>query len=250
MKKGTDLFFDIFLNRLYSPVMPRQSRIILSNYPHHIIQRGHNRQVVFAGDDDYLFYLDNLREWKTKLGCKVYAYCLMSNHIHLVVDPGNKAENLSLLMKRVAGRQTRHINKIKKRSGSLWEGRFKSSPICTNEYLHACCRYVELNPVRAGMVAEPWQYPWSSCPAKTGQKDLAWLDADPFYMSLGVAASERAEKYKIWLGETIPENEWRLIREATQRGQLTADQKIAQDISEKLGRRLELRGPGRPRKHE
>jgi putative transposase len=230
--------------------MPRQSRIILSNCPHHIIQRGHNRQVVFAGDEDYSFYLDNLQEWKSKLGCKVYAYCLMTNHVHLVVDPGNKAENLSLLMKRIAGRQTRYVNKIEKRSGSLWEGRFKSSPINADEYLLACCRYVELNPVRAGMVEEPWQYPWSSCPAKTGEKELSWLDTDLFYMGLGNTSGERTERYKMWLDESIPENEWKLIREATQRGQLTADRKFERDISEKLGRRLESRGPGRPRKCE
>lgn len=125
--------------------MPRRARIVLPNCPHHVIQRGHNRQVVFASDDDYLFYLDTLQEWKTALGCKVYAYCLMTNHIHLVIDPGDEPENLALLMKRVAGRQTRFVNKMEKRSGSLWEGRYKSSPINANEFLLACCRYVELN---------------------------------------------------------------------------------------------------------
>ena len=229
--------------------MPRHARLILSNCPHHVIQRGHNRQVVFAGDDDYLYYLDTLQKWKVKLGCKVYAYCLMTNHVHLVIDPGHQGENLSLLMKRIAGRQTRYVNKMEKRSGSLWEGRFKSSPINANEYLLACCRYVELNPVRAGMVEEPWQYRWSSCPAKTMNKVLPWLDLDPFYMSLGNTPEKRAEGYKTWLRETIPGNEWKLIREATQRGQLTADRKFEREISEKIGRRLESRGPGRPKKN-
>ncbi len=229
--------------------MPRHARLILSNCPHHIVQRGHNRQAVFAGNDDYLYYLDTLQEWKAKLGCKVYAYCLMTNHVHLVIDSGNQAENLSLLMKRIAGRQTRYVNKMETRSGTLWEGRFKSSPINANEYLLACCRYVELNPVRAGMVEEPWQYSWSSCPAKTRNKELPWLDLDPFYMSLGDTAEKRAEAYKTWLRETIPENEWKLIREAAQRGQLTADRKFEREISEKLGRRLESRGPGRPKKN-
>jgi len=228
--------------------MPRHARLVLNNCPHHIIQRGHNRQVVFAGDDDFFRYLDTLQEWKSKLGCKVYAYCLMTNHVHLIIDPGDHTENLSLLMKRLAGRQTRYVNKMEKRSGSLWEGRYKSSPINANDYLLACCRYVELNPVRAGMAEEPWQYPWSSCPAKTRGKELPWLDLDPFYMSLGHTAEERAEGYKTWLRETIPEQEWKLIREATQRGQLTADRKFEREISEKLGLRLEMRGPGRPKK--
>jgi putative transposase len=228
--------------------MPRHARIVLPNCPHHIIQRGHNRQAVFAGDDDFLYYLDTLQEWKTKLECKVHAYCLMTNHVHLVIDPGDDPENLGLLMKRVAGRQTRYVNKLEDRSGSLWEGRYKSSPINANEYLLACCRYVEMNPVRAGMVDDPGRYTWSSCPVKVGLKKQPWLDLDPFYLSLADRPSRRAEKYRQWLKETIPETEWKLIREAVQRGQLTADKRFEKEISKKLGRRVELRGPGRPRK--
>ena len=160
--------------------MPRQSRIVLPYCPHHIIQRGHNRQVVFTGDEDYLYYLDNLREWKTELGCKVYAYCLMTNHVHLILDPGENVENLGLLMKRIDGRQTRYVNTLENRSGSLWEGRYKSSPIHAGEYLLACCRYIELNPLRAGMVEEPEQYRWSSCSSKTGGKNVPWLDYRSF----------------------------------------------------------------------
>ena len=85
-------------------IIPRQSRYVLANCPHHIIQRGHNRQLVFACDEDYLYYLGNLQEWKDKLKCNVYAYCLMSNHVHLVVDPGDDSGNLTRLMKRVGGR--------------------------------------------------------------------------------------------------------------------------------------------------
>lgn len=228
--------------------MPRRARLVLANCPHHVIQRGHNRQVVFAGDDDYHYYLHTLQEWKTALGCKVYAYCLMSNHVHLVIDPGDEPANLGLLMKRVAGRQTRFVNRRQQRSGSLWEGRYKSSPINADEYLLACCRYVELNPLRAAMVTDPAHYRWSSCPAKVGRTPQPWLDLDPFYLSLGRSARERAEKYATWLRATVPDTEWRLIREATQRGQLTANGPFAREISEKLGRRLELRGPGRPRK--
>ena len=227
--------------------MPRQSRFVLPNYPHHIIQRGHNRQAVFAEDDDYLYYLDTLQQWKAQLGCKVYAYCLMTNHVHLVIDPGDDREHLSLLMKRLAGRQTRYVNAMKQRSGSLWEGRFKSSPVQADAYLQACCRYVELNPMRAGMVDDPASYRWSSCPAKVGRIKQSWLDLDPFYLSLGKSVAQRAEKYAIWLREAIPEEEWRIIRESTQRGQLTAHDRFAEELSEKYGRCLAQRGPGRPR---
>lgn len=135
--------------------MPRTSRIVIAGYPHHIIQRGHNRQPVFVADKDFLYYLENLREWKDAYGCRIYAYCLMTNHVHLIIDPGEDERNLASLMKRVAGRHTRYVNRLERRTGSLWEGRFKSSPVSTDQYLLACCRYVELNPVRTGIVADP-----------------------------------------------------------------------------------------------
>ncbi|MHB1349285.1 MAG: transposase [Desulfobulbaceae bacterium] len=230
--------------------MPRQARLLLANCPHHIIQRGHNRQVIFAGDDDYLYYLDALKDWKARLGCKLYSYCLMTNHVHLVLDPGDQPENISLLMKRLAGRQARHVNRLEGRTGALWEGRYKSSPIQADRYLLACCRYVELNPLRAGMTDDPASYRWSSCPAKTGRVQGNWLDFDPFYLGLAATPEERALRYREWLQQTVPEGEWKLIREATQRGQLAGNGKFVDEISTKLGRRLDPRGPGRPRMEE
>lgn len=227
--------------------MPRQARIVLPSHPHHIIQRGHNRQVIFTCDDDYSYYLENLREWKNKLGCKVYAYCLMTNHVHLIVDPGSKPENIALLMKRVAGRQTRYVNRLEKRSGTLWEGRYKSSPIDADEYLLACCRYVELNPLRAGMVVDPEAYPWSSCSAKTGLAELSWLDMDPFYLGLGIIPKERQQNYRDWLQQTVSDSEWRLIREAIQQGRLTGQSRFIDEVSLKLGKRVDIRKPGRPK---
>jgi len=228
--------------------MPRTARIVINSYPHHIIQRGHNRQVVFASDEDYLYYLDNLREWKAKLGCKVYAYCLMTNHVHLVIDPGEDEKSLALLMKRVAGRQTRYANKIEKRTGTLWEGRYKSSTISTNEYLLACCRYVELNPVRAGMVPDPGEYRWSSYNAKIDIEKAGWLDTDPCYLAFGRTSSKRADKYRKWVKEEIADSELELIRKCVQRGQLTGSRRFVDEIEQKIERRIEFRGQGRPRK--
>ena len=228
--------------------MPRQSRYVLANCSHHIIQRGHNRQLVFSSDEDYLYYLEKLQEWKNKLKCKIYAYCLMSNHVYLVVDPGDNNENLAQLMKRVGGRQTRYINKKEKRTGSLWEGRYKSSPIQSNRYLLACCRYVELNPVRAKMVEFPWEYRWSSCAVKVGKQKQSWLDQDPFYLSLGETEESREIGYKDWLLKSIPDEELMLIRDAAQRGQLTGDKNFIDEVVEKSGLRIMFRGPGRPRK--
>jgi len=228
--------------------MPRSARIVITGYPHHVIQRGHNRQAVFISEEDYLYYLDNLREWKEELGCKVYAYCLMTNHVHLIVDPGEDERNLAQLMKRVAGRQTRYVNKLEKRTGSLWEGRYKSSTISTNEYLLSCCRYVELNPVRAGIVADPKDYHWSSYGSKTGIRKEDWLDFDPCYMGLAGNQKKRAERYAEWVKRTIPEGEWELIRQSLQRGQLTGSSRFVEEIEHKIEKRVEFRGQGRPRK--
>jgi len=228
--------------------MPRTARLIVPNYPHHIIQRGHNRQVVFASDEDYLYYLDNLKEWKQKLGCKVYAFCLMTNHVHLIIDPGTNADSLAQLMKRVAGRQTRYINKLEKRTGSLWEGRYKSSPINTNEYLLACCRYVELNPVRAGLVVDPLEYSWSSYASRIGANKLGWLDVDPCYLGLADSDVKREALYTEWVNGVLPDGELDHIRQSLQRGQLTGSTRFVDEIEQMIERRVENRGQGRPRK--
>ena len=228
--------------------MPRSSRIVLPNTPHHIVQRGHNRQTVFAGAEDFNFYRKNLAFYKREFGCKIYAYCLMTNHVHLIVDPCNNTESLAFLMKRVAGRQTRYVNKLEKRTGSLWEGRFKSSIVATREYLPACCRYIELNPVRAGMVPDPSDYRWSSynCTAK-GVKDQV-VDFSQAYLSYGINECERQVEWRTYVYDTIPDYELQLIRDALQRGQVTGSDKFRHEISNKLGIRLSNKGPGRPRK--
>jgi REP element-mobilizing transposase RayT len=114
-------------------------RIVLPNYPHHVVQRGHNRQVVFAEPSDYQRYLEDLRELKTLF------FCLMTNHVHLLLAPGNSAAGLGQLMKGLAGRATRYRNKLEGRTGTLWESRYKSSVVQTDAYLLACSRYIELN---------------------------------------------------------------------------------------------------------
>ncbi len=205
----------------YKCDMPRQARITLSNTPHHIMQRGHNRQVVFASDDDFEYYRENLILFKREFGCRIYAYCLMTNHVHLIVDPGDNPESLSLLMKRVAGRQTRYINKLERRSGSLWEGRFKSSIVSTKEYLLSCSRYIELNPVRAGMVENPLKYQWSSFSKKTNGVSDPVVDYDQIYKALGNSAADRRKAYQKYVFETIPEEELKLIRDSIQRNQVT-----------------------------
>jgi putative transposase len=227
--------------------MPRRGRGVLAGYPHHIIQRGPNKGAVFVHDEDCRFYLENIKEWKEKLGCKIYASCLMTNHVHLVLDPGENSESLSLLMKRRAGRKTRYINRLEKSRGTSWEGRYKSSPIQDDKYLHACCRSVELNPVRAFITDRPEGYRWSSYRYKTGFAGCDRLDQDPLYRSMGSSENDRQAKYKAWMRETIPEGEWKRIREAVQRGQLTGSRKFVDEVERRMKLRVEFRGPGRLR---
>jgi putative transposase len=192
--------------------------------------------------------LSTLKEWKTELGIKVYGYCLMTNHIHLIIDPGAEEKNLGKLMKRLAGRQTRYVNYLERRTGSLWEGRYKSSPIETNSYLLACCRYVELNPVRAGMVTEVGAYPWSSYQQKIGAEKDHWIDRDPCYLDLSAHEQVRKERYQRYINQGLPEDEKQLITQALQRGQLTGTERFVEEVEKRLGLRIEHRGQGRPRK--
>lgn len=230
--------------------MPRAGRIVLPNYPHHIVQRGHNRRVVFAGEADYDYYLATLLEFKDVYGVKVYAYCLMTNHIHLVMEPPEEVAMLAKLMKRLAGRQTRYANRLDGRCGTLWESRYKSSAIQTEKYLLACCRYVELNPVRARLVARPEDYRWSSYHNRIDKEQKSLLDPIPCCELFGDSREMRYQRYREFVADAIPEGEWELIRQAVQRCQLTGDNRFINEVERIVGRRIELRGRGRPRRIE
>lgn len=227
--------------------MPRRSRIALSHLPHHVVQRGHNRRPVFITDKDRLTYLATLQEFRQELGLKVYAYCLMTNHVHLIIDPGSDSANLGLLMKRLAGRHTRRINRLERRTGTSWEGRYKCSPIETDRYLLACSRYVDLNPVRANVVAHPAEYPWSSYRAKVGITNSDWLDLDPCYLGLAETLDRQRIRYHEWVEAGIHEAELKFLRHAVQRNQLTGSEKFTLEVEQRTGERILHRGRGRPR---
>ena len=222
--------------------MPRMARVIVSNCPHHIVQRGHNRKAVFISDEDYRYYLSTLEKWKRELQVKVYSYCLMTNHVHLIVDPGDKPESVGLLMKRLAGRQTRYINKLEGRSGSLWEGRYKASAIDSDAYLLQCSRYIDLNPVKAGMVADAEGYPWSSYRVKVGDVKNEWLDFDSCYLGF----QDPPLNYRQFVAAGISPSEQQFISQAVARNQLTGGTTFINEIEERTGIRIECRKQGRP----
>ena len=221
--------------------MPRMGRVVLPGYPHHIVQRGHNRQVVFAADDDYHYYLETLAEFKEVYQVQVYAFCLMTNHVHLLLAPTER-EGIGKLMKRLAGRQTRYRNRLERRSGTLWESRYKSSIVDANDYLLACVRYIELNPVRAKMVEDPLAYPWSSVQHRTDRSCFGWLDSVP-----GLERFD-SDGYLSFLTAAIPAQEWQMIHEAVQRSQLTGSGRFVDEVEQITGLRVVSRRPGRPSK--
>ena len=229
--------------------MPRKARIVIPGVAHHVIQCGHNRQMVFAIEEDFQCYLQNLVELKNAFGVKLYAYCLMTNHVHLLLVPA-RPKGLALLLKHLAARQTRYVNTIERRTGTLWEGRYKSSPVETETYLLACSRYIELNPVRAGIVPNPEAYRWSSYRGKIGLWQDPGTDLDPCYEALGATEQSRRNRYREFVGVGVSPSEQTLIREALQRGQLTGTQRFADEIERKLSIRVEYRGRGRPRRSQ
>lgn len=226
--------------------MPRKARILVPNCPHHLVQRGHNRKAVFLEARDYRYYLDNLKEWKPKLEIKIYAWCLMTNHIHLIAEPGSDAMTIAQLMKRVNGRQSAYVNKFEGRTGSLWEGRYKGSPIQQENYFLRCCRYVELNPVVAGMVRHPQASPWSSYTDRISGAGSGLLDEHECYRRLGRSSVERTSEYVAFLSENIPTKESKFISDAVTRNQLTGNERFVDEIEHRIELRVLNRGRGRP----
>lgn len=222
--------------------MPRIGRVVAPNLPHHVVQRGHNRNTVFVDDGDYSYYLDTLGNWSRQLQVKVYAWCLMTNHVHLLLDPGNDIKSIGLLMKRLAGRQTRFVNKQENRTGSLWEGRYKMSIVDSDEYFLRCCRYIELNPVKAKMIVRPSEYRWSSYRENAGLSSSVIVDRHGFTKLCDISF----EAYREYVVESIPSSEAEFISQRLESNRLTGGSAFVNEIERRTGIRLEYKRPGRP----
>jgi putative transposase len=197
--------------------MPRIARPVLPGLPLHVVQRGINRQKCFFADSDYVAYLGYLGSLAPRFGCALHAYCLMTNHVHLLLTP--IAQNsCALLMKNLSQRYVQAVNKRLERSGTLWAGRFKSCLVHSEAYLLACYRYIELNPVRAGIVDAPGQYRWSSYLANAEGKANGLLASHPAYDALGLSGPQRTDAYRKLFGDALPEVIVDEIRKATRIG--------------------------------
>jgi putative transposase len=227
--------------------MSRAARIVVPGYPHHVVHRGHNRQQIFLGPPDYEAYLENLGEFRAQFRVRVHAYCLMPNHVHLLLDPAQE-EGLARLMKHVAGRHAARWNRRAGRCGAVWQGRYYSSLVDREAYHLVCGRYIERNPVRAGIAADPAAYPWSSCRWRAAGSPAPWLDLDPLYLDLGDTPAARWDRWSAFLDAGTPARELQLLRDAVNREQLTGDEAFARRMAPLLGRLVLPRGRGRPRR--
>lgn len=231
--------------------MPRVARDIVPDIPYHLIHRGNNRQRIFFSDADYDHFLSLMYEAKAKYPCKIYSYVLMPNHIHLLLESCQHSEYLAKFIKMIAQKYTQRINMSHERTGTLWEGRFKSAPVSKDSYLLTCNRYIELNPVRAKIVKDPKDYQWSSYRFKIGYREKYLLiDMDPLYIDLGRNEAERQGNYKKWIAERIPSDEWDLIRKTVNKGGVFGNAQFKERLETMLGRRLDMKRQGRPEKNE
>jgi putative transposase len=193
--------------------MPRPHRVVLPSIPLHVIQRGNNRAACFHLHNDYAVYLDMLYECAFDTGCAVHAYVLMSNHVQLLLSP-DSAESASTMMQRLGQRYVQYFNRRHTRTGTLWEGRFRSSSVQDERYFLVCQRYIELNPVRAHMVDAPADYPWSSHRANAYGHANALITPLATYTSLGRAAAVRHAAYRHLFEEALSEKVLDEIRTA------------------------------------
>ncbi|HEY4655524.1 MAG TPA: transposase [Chryseolinea sp.] len=230
-------------------VMPRKPRIVLPGHPVHIIQRGNNRSATFYTDDDYRFYLEALHKASKQYHCAIHAYVLMTNHVHLLVTPKTES-GVSNLMQSVGRRYVRYINHTYQRTGTLWEGRFKHSLIQDNFYYLICSRYIELNPVRAGMVERPEGYPWSSYPHNAQGQPNPLIQPHALYLALGQSKDERTQNYQALFQVHIDRDTLEVIRKATNKDQVLGNDKFKAEIEQMLNRRITSYEHGGDRKSE
>lgn len=227
--------------------MPRRARLLLPGVPVHVIQRGNNRSACFYADEDYRCYLNHLAEQSAKHNCAVHAYCLMTNHVHLLLTPSTDA-SLGALMKGLGQRYVQYVNRTYRRSGTLWEGRFRSCLLQQESYVLACSRYIELNPLRAGMVAHPAEYRWSSYRVNAQGEPFGWLTPQSLYLDLAGDADSRCLAYRELFRYELDPGLVDEIRQATKGNFALGDGHFVAEVERMLGRRVTRGKPGRPLK--
>ena len=227
--------------------MPRRARLVLADVPLHVIQRGNNRQACFFAEADYLFYLECVTEYAPISGCVVHAYVLMTNHVHLLLTP-SAADGPGRLMQRLGQRYVQYVNRTYGRSGTLWEGRFRSSIVQAERHLLACYRYIDLNPVRAGLTADPAAYRWSSHRANADGAADSLVVPHPLYLALGRGRPARQAAYRKLFRQQLTPDFIYALRRATNGNFVLGERAFQARIAASLGRRATPGKAGRPRR--
>ena len=222
--------------------MARQPRLIVPDVALHIVQRGVNREDCFRGDADRLVYLALLRDSSAATGCGIHAYCLMTNHVHLLVTPSRVTAPAALIY-RVGQRYVPYFNRRYARTGTLWEGRFKSCLVESPRYVLACHRYIEMNPVRAGMVDVPADYPWSSHAGNVGAMEDKLLTPHAEFVALGRDLASRRAAYLGLFGLPHDDAMLNAIRSSTVGGYPLVGSELKARLASSSERSLE---PGKP----
>jgi len=225
--------------------MARLPRLTLPGYPHHVIQRGNNRQAIFTSPADYQTLLDLLRINAEKFGVAIHAWVLMTNHFHLLATP-QTADALPQMMQAVGRSYVRYFNDAQGRTGTLWEGRYKSTLIQTDRYLLACMAYIDLNPVRAGLVAQAADYAWSSHGHYIGRKTDKLITPHPLYWELGNTPFAREAAYADLVRAGVSDQQRADLTQSALSGWALGEDDFVADLQKKTARRVAKGLAGRP----
>lgn len=225
--------------------MARKPRFNLIGVPQHVIQRGNNREPCFYSDEDYSAYLEFLKIAAEKTGCQLHAYVLMTNHVHMLITP-MQDYGISALMQSLGKRYVQYINKTYQRTGTLWEGRYKASLVDSQRYLLTCMRYIELNPVRANMVALPSEYRWSSARINGFGERSDLIVSHPLYLELGKTDKERCYAYRELFRHKMDDKLIHDIRESVNQELVLGREDFKDKIEKMLQRKVRKGTPGRP----
>ena len=225
--------------------MARLPRLTLPGYPHHVIQRGNNRQPIFATPADRERLLALLAEYAAQFGVALHAYVLMDNHFHLLATP-ETAQGLPQMMQAVGRRYVRYFNDSQGRSGTLWEGRYRSTLIQAERHLLACMAYIDLNPVRAGLVVDPRDYPWSSHGHYTGQRHDRLITPHALYWQLGNTPFAREAAYAELVRAGLSPAQQQALTQSALRGWALGDASFVAELQRRTERRVSKASAGRP----
>lgn len=225
--------------------MARLPRLSIPGYPHHVLQRGNNRQAIFQSPADYRTLLDLTQEAARKAGVAVHAYVLMGNHFHLLATP-ETTDGLPRMMQAVGRRYVRYFNSSQQRSGSLWEGRYRSTVLPADASLLACMAYIDLNPVRAGQVAEARNYPWSSHGHYVGMRSDPLVTPHAVFWALGNTPFEREAAYAAIVQAGVSVDQQAALTASVLSGWPSGDAAFVRELQKHTERRISKGRAGRP----